>query len=248
MGETILVGPKSFIKKALFKLGYRVSRISEEPLGRDPIQDMKELTQAGDHPTVFDVGANAGQSVTKFRDYFKYPTIHSFEPGFSTFNELKLNTTGIPHLYLNHVALGSCRERRVLNENSGSDMSSFLELGKDAWGTVTERREVEVDTVDDYCGRTTVTHIDILKSDTQGFDFEVLKGAKRMFGEHRIHLVFFEVTFCEMYKDLPRFDEIYRFLMEQGLVLVSFYAMEYKDKKAGWTDALFVDPAYRGHA
>jgi FkbM family methyltransferase len=245
MGEAILVGPKSFIKKALFKLGYRLSRISEEPLGHDPLHDMKMLTQAGDHPTVFDVGANAGQSVTRFRDCFKSPTIHSFEPGSSTFRDLKLKTAGIPRLYLNNVALGSCRERRVFNENSGSDMSSFLELGKDAWGTVTERREVEVDTVDAYCGRTAVTHIDILKSDTQGFDFEVLKGARGMFGEHRIHLVFFEVTFCEMYKGLPRFDEIYRLLAEQGLVLVSFYAMEYRDNRAGWTDALFVDPAYR---
>lgn len=241
------MGPKSIIKKALFKLGYRISRISEEPLGRDPFQDMKVLTRAGDHPTVFDVGANAGQSVTRFRDYFKSPMIHSFEPGLAAFTELKSKTAGVPYLYLNNVALGSCRERRVFNENSGSDMSSFLELGKDAWGTVAERREVEVDTIDAYCDRTAVTHIDILKSDTQGFDFEVLKGAKRLLGEHRIHLVFFEVTFCELYKDLPRFDEIYRFLIEQGLVLVSFYEMEYKHNRAGWTDALFVDPAYRGH-
>jgi hypothetical protein len=125
-------------------------------------------------------------------------------------------------------------------------MSSFLELGKESWGTVTARREVEVDTVDDYCSGASVTHIDILKSDTQGFDFEVLRGAKAMLGEHRIHLVFIEIMFCEMYKNLPRFDEVFRFLLDRGLELVSFYTMEYRDNKAGWTDALFIDPAYRG--
>lgn len=125
-------------------------------------------------------------------------------------------------------------------------MNSLLELGKDSpWANVTGHQETVVDTIDSYCDRSSITHIDILKSDTQGFDYEVLRGAQGMFAQHRIRLVYMEVIFSQMYKELPRFDEIYRFLSERGLHLVSFYIMHYYDNRASWTDALFVDPEYQ---
>lgn len=237
---------KALVKHALHKIGYDLS--SRPALGCDPFLDMAKLTQSGGRPTVFDVGANVGQTVGSFRKYFARPIIHAFEPGDVTFQALKSNTAGVEDLYLNHIALGSHPERKLFIENSQSDMSSFLEPGRDCWGSVRGRREVDVDTVDSYCSRTSVGQIDILKTDTQGFDYEVLKGARRMFGEHRINLVYLEIIFNQMYRELPRFDDLYRLLSDQGLVLVCIYAMQYQDNRASWTDALFVDPEFHAHS
>ncbi len=237
---------RSLVKRALLKRGYRVTRVSGETnLGWDPFDDMAELTLAGDRPVVFDVGANLGQSIRRFRRKFSRPVVHSFEPSPATFKVLQANTAGISDLFLNNVALGSGCERKVFIENEFPDMSSFLEPGKDAWGTVVGRQEIDVDTVDDYCGRRGIPSIHILKSDTQGFDLEVLKGASGMLDRHRIHLIYMEIIFSRMYKDLPPFDEIYRFLSDHSMHLVAFYAMAYQNNRAGWADALFVDPEYR---
>ncbi len=237
---------RSRVKRSLLKRGFAVTRISHpEALGNDPFKDMTKLTQAGGRPTVFDVGANCGQSVEKFRGYFASPIIHSFEPGDAAFTELSRNMAAIPDLHLNKMALGSGCERKMFIENEQSDMSSFLEPDEDSWGAIRGHREIDVETVDSYCSRTSVSHIDVLKSDTQGFDYEVFKGARHMFSQHRIHLVYTEIIFSQMYKNLPRFDEIYSLLSDQGLFLVSFYLMHYQNNRAGWTDALFVDPEFR---
>lgn len=234
------------IQRSLFQHGYALTHVDQAvDLGVNPFSDMKALTQAGARPTIFDVGANHGQSVQKFRGYFGSPVIHAFEPGDATFTQLKQNVAGLPDVHLNHVGLGSRCERKTFVENANSDMSSFLEPDQDAWGTVTARRELDVETVDSYSDRNSVSHIDILKTDTQGFDLEVFKGARERFAQHRIHLVYTEIIFSRMYKDLPRFDAIYGFLADQGLSLVSFYSMHYQNKRAGWSDALFVDPEYR---
>jgi FkbM family methyltransferase len=128
-------------------------------------------------------------------------------------------------------------------ENVHSELSSFLEPGVECGGTI-KRRQVKVRTIDDYCTENGINCIDILKSDTQGFDLQVIKGAKRLLMEKRIHLFYTEITFCEMYQNSPKLDEIYGFLADQGFSLVSFYKFYYQNGRAGWTDALFINPGF----
>lgn len=236
---------KSRIQRSLFRRGYALTHVDQAEFGVNPFSDMKALSQAGSSPIVFDVGANRGQSVEKFRGYFASPVVHAFEPGEAAFRDLERNLAGLPDVHLNPIGLGSRPERKVFVENDHSDMSSFLEPDQDAWGSVTSRRELSIDTIDAVCARNAIAHIDILKTDTQGFDLEVFRGAQEMFGAHRIHLVYTEIIFSRMYKDLPRFDEIYGFLADRGLALVSIYSMHYQNRRAGWSDALFIDPQYQ---
>jgi len=88
----------------------------------------------------------------------------------------------------------------------------------------------------------------LLKSDTQGFDLEVIKGAQKMLDGKLIRLLFLELTFSKLYEDMTRVDEIFRFITDQGFELVSFYKFYYLRGRAGWTDALFVQPQFQGHA
>lgn len=124
-------------------------------------------------------------------------------------------------------------------------MSSFLEPGKDGWGDIKQRVPVTVTTIDDYCSERGISNIDILKSDTQGFDLEVLRGAQHMLEERRIQLVYLEITFSNVYQHLPGLDTIFSFLSNYGFCLVSFYRFHYQHDRAGWTDALFINPEYK---
>lgn len=225
------------VKHLLRRTGIDIRFIPE--LGFDAYDDMRKLA-ATERPLVFDIGANRGQTIEHFRNAFAQPVIHAFEPGRDTFANLERRCAAIPNLHLNNVALGARAESRTFLQNTRDDMSSFLELSVDAWGEIADRYPVEVTTVDDYCAAHGIERIDILKSDTQGFDLDVLRGAQRMIDRRAIRLIFLEITFSDMYKGSPRFDEIYAYLADRRFALVSFYDFYYQRGRAGWTDALFI--------
>jgi len=224
-------------KRLLRRIGIDIRFVPK--LGFDAYDDMRKLVD-GDRPLVFDVGANRGQTIERLRKTFAHPVIHAFEPGRDTFAELERRTAGIPDLHLNRVALGARAESRTFFDTDPPDMSSLLEASRDAWGEIKATYPVEVTTVDDYCAARGIDRIDILKSDTQGFDLDVLKGARAMIERRAIRLIFMEITFSDMYKGSPRFDQIYAYLADRGFALVSFYDFYYQRGRAGWTDALFV--------
>ena len=225
------------VKQLLRRVGIDIRFIPK--LGFDAYADMRKLA-ATQRPLVFDIGANRGQTIEHFRSAFARPVIHAFEPGLETFAELQRRWTGDPDLHLNNIALGARQESRMFLHTEPDNMSSFLEPSVDAWGEIRDRYPVEVMTVDHYCAAHGIERIDILKSDTQGFDLEVIKGAQRMIDNRAIHLIFMEITFSDMYKGLPRFDEIYAYVASRGFALVSFYDFYYQHDRAGWTDALFI--------
>jgi FkbM family methyltransferase len=240
---------KALIRRTLRLCGFDLRRLPSgwwlKPTGKgtidlgfDDFRDMRRFTTA-DRPIIFDVGANVGQTIQKFRKYFDNPEIHSFEPGIDTFAELKRNAEGLAGVHLVNCGLGAQREAKTFVENEFSDMSSFYEPGDAGWGNITHRREVQIDTIDHYCEQAGIDHIDILKSDTQGYDLEVLRGAENMLRAGKIKLVYLEIIFEDMYQGSPRFDEIYKFLVDHGMTLVSFYDMHYRQDRLSWTDVIF---------
>lgn len=68
---------------------------------------------------------------------------------------------------------------------------------------------------------------------------EVLHGAEIMLRQRRINVIFLEITFSEMYKDLPGLNRIYKFMTEMGLSLVAFHGFHYQNNRLGWCDAMF---------
>ena len=55
---------------------------------------------------------------------------------------------------------------------------------------------MHVDTIDDFCSANRIPKIDILKIDTEGFDLNVLKGAKQMLSRGQIAFIYTEFNDC----------------------------------------------------
>ena len=236
---------KEQLKDALLHVGYQVRRVDRERIGRDPFQDMRRLTDSARPGIIFDVGANRGQSVAAFRAQFPSSVIHSFEPSPLIFEHLKQQTAGMPNLQLNNFAIGATRERRVLIENNQDTVSSLLAPGKDyRWNQPTRQTDVDITSIDTYCEDAGITQIDVLKSDTEGFDLEVLKGGLRLFQQHKVHLVYIELNFMDLFIGMPRFEEVWLFLRKLGFELVAFYNIRQFDSRLGALDGLFVDPLW----
>jgi FkbM family methyltransferase len=230
---------RRLIRKLLNAGGYDIRPY--QSMGRNPFEDMRLLLGLEPQPIVLDVGANVGQSIDVFRSYFPTSTIHSFEPSAETYRALSSKASGMKGVSTWNCGLGATSGRATLLENSHSVMSSFLELGQDGWGDIRSRTQIDITTVDDFCKVNGINVIDILKSDTQGFELEVFKGAKEMMRENRIRMIYFEIIFSEMYRNLPRVDEVFRYLYDSHFTLVSFYSIFFQKHLASWTDALFIN-------
>jgi FkbM family methyltransferase len=235
---------KRIIQKLVRKLGLDIIRYRPESMGLNPYFDMSKFIKSK-QPMILDVGANKGQTINTLNDEFKSCFIHSFEPSPSTFKILKDNTTKMKNVSVWNCGMGSETNNLFLNENTYSDMSSFLELDAQGWGEINSKTSVKVTTIDDFCREQNIEKIDILKLDTQGFELEILKGAKSTFLKNKIGLLYFEVTFIDMYKGLPSFYTLYEFCINHGFELVSIYPIHYNNQNmAGWTDVLFKHKSY----
>lgn len=232
---------RHIIRRLFRSVGYDIYRFYNDTMGQDPFSDMKRIITNENDLVIFDVGSNVGQSIHNFRNYFRDPVIHAFEPSPSAFQQLRNNTKNLPKVKLNNLGLGRQCETRPFFENTFSDMSSFLEPSVDSWGETKDRPMLTISTLDDYCEREKIGRIDILKSDTQGFDLEVIKGGPKLIKSNKIYLIYMEIIFSDMYKNLPALDEIYKYLVDQNFVLVSFYRFHHQHNRASWSDVLFAN-------
>lgn len=226
------------------KVGVDVARFRGEDVGMDPVSDMRRFLPREAPPLILDVGANVGQSVDRFSKAFPASTIHAFEPSPTTYAELEAACAGQRGVTTWNYGVGSRNATLTFRENEYSVMSSFLEPGAAAWGKVVKSTDVEVVTLDSFVQQHGIQTIDILKSDTQGYEYEVLSGARELMKQNRIGLVYCEVNFADMYRESAPFHELFRFLVENHFSLVSIYQIIYQRGLAGWTDALFVNHEY----
>jgi hypothetical protein len=128
-------------------------------------------------------------------------------------------------------------------------MTSFLTLGHSGSGTIEKETLVEVKTVDQFCHDYNIEFIDVIKSNTQGFDLEVFHGAEETIRSEKVGIVYFRVIFSNVYEKLPSFAEIYEFLTSRGFLFGSTYNYcfkpeYYEGRLPTWMDVLFVHRSY----
>jgi FkbM family methyltransferase len=236
-------GPKEAIRWFASKLGYDVRNAAS--LGVSPFADMRRFVPAQSPPLILDVGANEGPSIARFKKTFPSSIIHSFEPGQAAFQRLSEDARAYTGVHLWNCAVGASAGSQVLFENTNTDMSSFFPLSTTGWGEVKGESLVKMTTVDNFLKTNGIDKVDILKSDTQGYDYEVLKGTEEAMQANRIGLVYFEFIFSDMYEKLPPFDQVFRHLIDRNFALVSMYDFHHQDELASFSDMLFVNRGYR---
>ena len=181
-----------------------------------------------ENPLIIDVGANLGSSVAFYRRLFPTARIIAFEPDPETFGRLKRRHGNDSNIALMNCGVGAMPGRLTLQRNTHSSTNSFLEVDQgSAWvrGTpgfrTLEPVEVEVVTLDETAHRLSLQRIDFVKCDTQGFEPEVLTGAKKLLEDKRIDLLRLEVMCGRFYRQTVSLFEIESILHPFGYRLMS---------------------------
>ena len=203
---------KKFIQKLVNLFGYKVMKIKST--NDTDLDGLTKILITKSEPVIFDVGANKGQSITRYKKLFQNPIIHSFEPNIDEVNILKQKYINDKNLYLNNVAVGDKKGKLEFNINALSGHSSFNNLiPNTTWikkrsnsiktdhnNYTIKKVNAEIITLDDYVNEKNLKNIDILKIDTQGFEDKVLLGAQNLLKNNRIKLIQLELIFSEIYE------------------------------------------------
>lgn len=144
---------------------------------------------------VFDVGANVGNFARLVRKAQPDCSILCFEPQPRTAEILAAKAPDIG-ITVERIALSSSPGSAKFYDKAGVQGSSVASLNKESvlnFADDVVEFEVPVSTVDDYCRQNSVEKIDLLKIDTEGYDYHVLKGASEMLTKNSVNIVTFEL-------------------------------------------------------
>ena len=169
---------------------------------------------------VIHVGAHHGQEYEAYLETFGMNIkTHWFEPIHDVYQVLETNLLNKPGAVLYNCALGPEETKMKIWEDSGNEgQSSSLMKPKDhltQWDHITSAQtsEVDVRTLDSFIIRDS----NVLVIDAQGYELEVLKGAKETLAS--MTHVFLEINSKEMYEGCPSLFDLDCFLSELGFVL-----------------------------
>lgn len=227
------------IKDHLINLtGYWIYKKEHLPIGIDLFFDLQNRFENKNITIVFDVGGNVGQSVEKFRKEFPNSIIYSFEPVISTFQELKAFSKRFKDVFCENIGFGSKTGQFFINIEKHNEWNSLIVK---EGSSPTKQELINIDTIDNFMTRNNITNIDILKTDTEGSDLEVLKGAKTTLSKKKISFIYCEAG---LYLDDTRhtnLNDLINFLKNYDYYFYSLYDIKEEGTKTCYANALFVN-------
>ena len=196
------------------------------------------------YPTIFDVGGNEGESIDFFLNLYDNPKIYSFEPETKSYQKLLRKYRKNKAINLFKFAFGNRKEELKLKVNVKSSTSTLskintkskyyhlksLILNRSKNNFFLGEEKVKVKKIDDFFYQKKIKTIHILKIDTEGFEFNVIKGAKKALKKKKIIIIEFQLN--DMYLNYnPK--RIENFLINNNFSLVAtlkFPFMLYEDR------------------
>lgn len=240
---------KQAIQGSLAQFGYKLTRTAT---AGDPFAVQRQLIQA-QSAVVFDVGAHVGAITDTYRRLFPQASIHAFEPFPEAFAALRDNVGGHPKTRCHQLALSDSVGTTAFNSNANWATNSLLATdtrGASFWGDgVLETRstvEVKTTTVDAFCSEQRIGHVDILKLDVQGAEFNVLCGAKETLAQRQISLIYAEVILCATYQGQHELHEYLGFLKTYGYQFLDMFQPVRRHGQIIQADLVFVSPDLLG--
>lgn len=229
------------IKKLINTNGYVYYKRSFMPFGLSVWDDMRRLSPGCANKVLFDVGANVGQTYTEMRNKNHDAMIYCFEPSRSPYEALEEITRQDRLTKTFHTAVGEENGECLIQARNDSVWNKIVEIDNSSSGENIET--VTKITVDHIIEQEQIDNIYLLKTDTEGYDLFVLKGAYQALLKKRISFILTEVTFRSDDKQRSHFSDIFEYLSSFGYNLICLYDLSIvgKPKSLEFCNALFIN-------
>ncbi|MBL0016273.1 MAG: FkbM family methyltransferase [Bacteroidetes bacterium] len=242
-----MVFTTKILRKISALTGYTIFKSRHAPVGYYLSTDVRHRLLLPMR-TVFDVGANVGQTALELVDEFPEAKIYSFEPVQTTFSQLKQNVAAYPNVHCTHAALGRVAEKREIRlyPEATSLINSLNPLGmNNAPGATLET--VTITTGEAFCKEKGIDTIDLLKIDTEGFELPVIEGFGDMLRNGKIGAIFCEVSFNPSDKAHTFINDLNDLVLGNGYTFYALYGMSNASIKVGrsYGNVLYVSPSVK---
>ena len=197
----------------------------------------------GDINNLIDVGAHHGETIKLFNIKFNINNIYAFEPSNENFKILKKKTKNIKsnNLKIYNYGIGEIEGSFSFNESYESQSSTLVGINHNS--NYYKKKEkllnffkkeknlffttkVNIKTLDNFLKEKKINYVEILKIDTEGYDFNVIKSLR----DHIscINYIYFEHHFHNMLKKDYTFTQAHNFLVNKGFKKVFKTKMFYR--------------------
>ena len=186
---------------------------------------------------IIDVGAHHGETINLFLKHFKLKKIYSFEASPQNYiilkkNYSKLNQNLKKIIQIENIALGKNNRIQSFNQTHESSSSTFNKintesnyfsrkkffLGLSQNKDFLKKIELKMITLDSYFLDYNLNKIDLLKIDTEGFEYEVLQGLQK--NMKNVKYILFEHHYDDMIKKNYKFKDIIKLLKHNNFRLI----------------------------
>tara|TARA_B100001093_G_scaffold231695_1_gene222219 strand:- start:72 stop:791 length:720 start_codon:yes stop_codon:yes gene_type:complete len=180
---------------------------------------------------IIDVGAHKGESITFFLENFNVKKIISFEPSPINFKILKENVKKFKSKFndssiiLENLGLGSKENVLKLKQHFESSSSTIIDIKKDSNYLKKKNKflnlktnihnliDIKVITLSSYLEKKDIKDIDLIKIDTEGYEFKVLLGLNDAF--RNVKCIMFEHHYDDMLQKKYTFSDIHKLLKDK---------------------------------
>ncbi len=195
-------------------------------------------------PVIFDIGANTGSITAKYLKYFPNCDVYSFEPFPDSYRHLESRFTNFGNVHCSQKAVASTVGSKIFYVNKNADTNSLLRPQKTGLRSdeqVANMTAINVESIvlDEFCVVENIKHIDILKMDIQGGEYDALVGLDAMLSNNSIDLIYSEVYFIQQYENQPLFHDISQLLFKYDFYLQDIYNPIYGNGHLAWADVIF---------
>ena len=183
---------------------------------------------------IIDVGAHKGETIDLFIENFNVKKIYAFEPNPKVFAFLKKNIKkkNIKKIILFNIGLGKKKEKKKLMVFNESASSTFHAIDKNtnyykrkkfflspfSKMLVSSKFLVDIYPLSEIFKKNKISKIHILKIDTEGYEFNILKGLTKQLMK-KINFIYFEHHYDLMIKKNYNFSGINSFLLKNNFKL-----------------------------
>ncbi len=190
---------------------------------------------------IFDVGANTDGYGLDLNQYFPKVKIFAFEPHPKIFKILQKNCKNNQNINTFNIGFSDGDTKGKLwdfadnadlkhTQPTSTISTIYPKVINELFKQKSKYYNIVLTTIDKFCLENKIESVDFLKIDTEGSEFKVLKGAKKLLSANQIRFILFEFnemniysrTFMKDFLDLMPNYTLYR-LLPYGLLSINSY-------------------------
>jgi len=230
---------KEYARKSLEQNGWYVRKVLGLSSGIDCFFEIRGRLGIKLN-VVFDVGAHRGETVAEIAKRFPAARIFAFEPVPANFRVLERNCSSLSNVTCFCLALGDREGAQnifILDDTQTHTLKRPVSNGTAPPNTAA----IEVATLDHFLENHGSPRIDLLKIDVEGYELNVLEGARKTLGENPPRLILAEASLDPSDKIHTSFLDIVACLSQYGYHVLSIYDQVVwpNPKRLAYFNALF---------